>query len=47
VENIITIAFVVYAQSWVAVTTLIVLVRSVGKRVALIVLPVSAQFAAA
>jgi hypothetical protein len=42
-----SIAFVVYALSWVVVTTLIVLVRSVGKRVALIVLLVSAQYAAA
>ncbi|MEE9521108.1 MAG: hypothetical protein V3V43_05340 [Dehalococcoidales bacterium] len=39
-----SIAFVVYALSWVVVTTLIVLVRSVGKRMALIVLPVSAQY---
>ena len=43
-ENIITIAFVVYAQSWVAVTTLTVPARSVGKRVALIVPNVSAQY---
>ena len=42
-----SIAFVVYALSWVVVTTLIVPVRSVGKRVVLIVLNVSAQFAAA
>jgi hypothetical protein len=39
-----SIAFVVYALSWVVVTTLIVLVRSVGKRVALIVLSASAQY---
>jgi hypothetical protein len=41
------IAFVVYAQSGVEVTILIVFARSVGKRVALIVLIVSAQCAAA
>ena len=39
-----SIAFVVYALSWVVVTTLIVLVHSVGERVALIVLPASAQY---
>ena len=39
-----SIAFVVYALNWVVVTTLIVPVRSVGKRVALIVLPASAQY---
>ncbi len=39
-----SIAFVVHALSWVVVTTLIVPARSVGKRVARIVLPVSAQY---
>ena len=43
-EKIMSIVFVVYAWSWVVVTTLIVLVRSVGKRVALIVLNVSARY---
>ncbi len=39
-----SIAFVVYAWSGAVVITLIVPARSVGKRVALIVLPVSAQY---
>ena len=43
-ENIMSIAFVVYAWSGAVVTTLIVFARSVRKRVALIVLPVSAQY---
>ena len=38
------IAFALYARSWVVVTTLIVLARSVGKRVVLIVLSVSALY---
>ena len=42
-----SIAFVVYAWSGAEVTTLTVPARSVGKKVALIVLNVSAQFAAA
>ena len=39
-------AFALYAPRWVVVTTLIVLACSVRKKVALIVLPVNAQFAA-
>jgi len=40
-----SIVFAVYTLSLVVVTTLIVFARSVGKRVALIVLPVSARCA--